>query len=154
MCGSFAGVATLRRMGLAHMPSRENTGPMTPAPSPRPAIHGVDVDPHGRCCHYRSSVDVIANRCATCNAWWACYQCHEQCADHPFGTVSVDADNTILCGVCGITMGYELYSRTHSCPHCGHGFNPGCALHKELYFHTLFLFKSQVDITFATVEML
>jgi len=90
--------------GLAHMPSRENTGPMAPAPSPRPAIHGVDVDPHGRCCHYRSSVDVIANRCATCNAWWACYQCHEQCTDHPFGTVSVDADNTILCGVCGITM--------------------------------------------------
>ena len=58
------------------------------------------------------------------------------CTDHPFGTVSVDADNTILCGVCGITMGYVLYARTHSCPHCGHGFNPGCALHKELYFHT------------------
>lgn len=97
-------------------------------------IRGVDVDGQGRCAHYRSERDVVANRCATCDAYWACHACHAALADHPFGRMAVAAAASVLCGACGHRMGYPTYSAAESCPGCGHPFNPGCEVHAPLYF--------------------
>lgn len=97
-------------------------------------ILGVRVDDRGRCAHYASPRDVIANRCATCNEFFACHRCHDELADHPFGRMRTDAADSVLCGACGHVMGYREYSRSPACPGCGHPFNPGCSLHAPLYF--------------------
>ncbi|WP_165242768.1 CHY zinc finger protein [Corynebacterium lizhenjunii] len=98
-------------------------------------IHGA-IDGQGRCEHWHSEVDVVANRCATCGMWWACSLCHTQASDHAFGPMPLDAP-AAACGVCGLQMDYRAYRQAqqkHCCPGCGHGFNPGCALHTEIYF--------------------
>lgn len=103
-------------------------------------IHGTAVDPQGRCAHYRSPRDVIANKCATCGKWWACFQCHREHAGHPFGRMLIDAAGGVpapqaaACGACGHTMAYAEYSIAGECAGCGHPFNPGCAMHAPLYF--------------------
>lgn len=97
-------------------------------------IAGQDVDQQGRCAHYRGLRDVVANRCATCCAYWACHACHRELADHPFGLMATDAPASVLCGNCGYTMGYHEYSAAPCCPNCAHPFNPGCELHAPLYF--------------------
>ena len=84
-------------------------------------IRGINIDKHGRCLHYRSERDVVANRCATCREYWACHACHRALADHPFGRMAVDDPTSAMCGVCGHMMGYPT-------------FNPGCAAHAPLYF--------------------
>lgn len=95
-------------------------------------IRGVGVDAQGRCVHYRSLVDVIGNRCATCGDYFACHLCHAQLADHDFGRMPVDAADSLVCGACGHQMGYA--DRQAGCPSCGHFFNPGCHAHDHLYF--------------------
>lgn len=97
-------------------------------------IRGRNIDEDGRCAHYRSERDVVANRCATCREYWACHACHRALADHPFGRMAVDDPTSAMCGVCGHMMGYPTYSRATACPSCGHPFNPGCAAHAPLYF--------------------
>ncbi len=97
-------------------------------------IRGVRVDDRGRCVHYASHRDVVANHCATCGEFFACHRCHDEVADHPFGRMGTDAPESVLCGACGHTMGYRDYSRALACPGCGHPFNPGCSLHAPLYF--------------------
>ena len=97
-------------------------------------IRGVEGDGQGRCAHYRSDRDIVANRCATCRDWWACHACHAELADHPFGRMPVSAGESVLCGACGHTMGYADYSAADACPACAHPFNPGCELHAPLYF--------------------
>src|SRR5699024_6386394 len=42
--------------------------------APMPTIYGDTLDAAGRCTHYHSEKDVIANKCATCNKYWACYE--------------------------------------------------------------------------------
>ncbi|WKD58149.1 CHY zinc finger [Corynebacterium capitovis DSM 44611] len=102
-------------------------------------MHGIDVDPQGRCVHWHSPVDVVANRCATCGKFYACHLCHEQLADHAFGRAA-SADLCVMCGACGAVMTGLEYGTSHSaangaaCPRCGHGFNPGCASHASIYF--------------------
>lgn len=97
------------------------------------------IDGEGRCAHWHSAVDVVANRCATCNKWFACSLCHAEIADHPFGPMPLDVP-AAMCGACGYTMNYHEYSAATSrlarpaCPACGHGFNPGCGLHAGIYF--------------------
>ncbi|WP_293768093.1 CHY zinc finger protein [uncultured Corynebacterium sp.] len=91
-------------------------------------IHGA-IDGEGRCAHWHSELDVVANRCATCGEWFACSLCHP--ADHAFGPMPLDQP-AAMCGACGHTMTYAEYGR--ACPQCGHAFNPGCALHAEIYF--------------------
>lgn len=97
-------------------------------------IRGVDVDEQGRCAHYRSARDVVANRCATCGDYWACHACHAEVTDHPFGRMPVAAQASVLCGACSHAMDYAAYSAAAACPRCGHPFNPGCELHAPLYF--------------------
>lgn len=78
-------------------------------------IHGIDVDPQGRCAHWHSERDVVANTCGACHKLWACSLCHNELADHRF--VGVDKQlRSVMCGA------------------CGHPFNPGCKLHESVYF--------------------
>ncbi|WP_197088464.1 CHY zinc finger protein [Corynebacterium occultum] len=96
-------------------------------------VRGRGLDEQGRCAHYQSELDVIANRCATCGQWWACFQCHREQADHPFGRMPLDVP-AARCGSCGWEMDYDEYSRIEKCGGCGHPFNPGCSAHAPLYF--------------------
>ncbi|RNE48274.1 CHY zinc finger protein [Corynebacterium alimapuense] len=97
-------------------------------------INGLEVDGQGRCIHYRSEFDVVANKCQSCGLYWACHACHEELAGHPFGRMDVRAADSVLCGECGYLMGFEAYSQISSCPSCSHPFNPGCSIHKSVYF--------------------
>nr|WP_156802523.1 CHY zinc finger protein [Corynebacterium lubricantis] len=97
-------------------------------------VRGTDVDKQGRCAHYHSERDVIANYCATCHKWWACFQCHRDNTDHSFGRMPTAGAAAALCGACGHEMDYAEYSQAASCRACGHPFNPGCSLHAPLYF--------------------
>lgn len=97
-------------------------------------IRGINIDKHGRCLHYRSARDIVANRCATCRQYWACHACHSELADHPFGRMPLDDPEAVLCGACGHTMDCPTYSRATACPSCRRPFNPGCAAHAPLYF--------------------
>lgn len=96
-------------------------------------IRGVDVDEQGRCVHWHTEHDVVANLCGICGQFWACHGCHEELADHPFGRVDPDTPGTVLCGVCGHLSSYADYSAAHVCAGCGHVFNSRCALHRGLY---------------------
>ena len=78
-------------------------------------IHGIDVDPQGRCAHWHSERDVVANTCGACHKLWACSLCHNELADHRF-------------------VGVDKHLRSVMCPSCGHPFNPGCKLHENVYF--------------------
>lgn len=96
-------------------------------------IRGVEVDEQGRCAHWHTERDVVANLCEACGQFWACHECHDALADHPFGRVDPAASDTVLCGVCGHLSSYVDYSASHVCAGCGHAFNPRCALHRGLY---------------------
>lgn len=93
-------------------------------------IHGVDVDSEGRCKHWHSERDVVANTCGTCGKLWACSLCHEELTDHAFGAVDKQLPS-VVCGVCGRRMTFDEYGA--ACPGCGHPFNPGCKLHEGTY---------------------
>lgn len=90
------------------------------------------IDAEGRCRHWHTLVDVIANKCHTCGGWFACSLCHAELTDHDFGPMPKD-ELCVMCGACGRTMTYAEYS-AYKCPACGHAFNPGCALHAGTYF--------------------
>lgn len=90
------------------------------------------IDAEGRCRHWHTLVDVIANKCHTCGGWFACSLCHAELTDHDFGPMPKD-ELCVMCGACGRTMTYTEYS-AYKCPACGHAFNPGCALHAGTYF--------------------
>ena len=95
-------------------------------------INGA-IDGQGRCKHWHSPVDVVANKCATCEEFSACSRCHAELTDHEFGPMPVDAP-AVLCGACGVVMDYYTYSTAPQCPRCGHMFNPGCSAHAGIYF--------------------
>ena len=102
----------------------------------RPPVRGVEVDGQTRCRHWRSPRDVIAIRMPCCNAYWACSDCHAELAGHPPARRAVnDPAPAVLCGACGHEMTVRQYlDCCYACPRCGSAFNPGCALHHELYF--------------------
>ena len=91
------------------------------------------IDAEGRCKHWHSPLDVVANKCATCGEYFACVLCHGELTDHEFGPMLVDAP-AALCGSCGLEIDYRLYSTVAACPQCGHMFNPGCSAHAGIYF--------------------
>lgn len=98
-------------------------------------VRGHTVDEQGRCTHWHSELDVVANRCIVCDEFWACHSCHEELAGHDFGRVlKSDLGPAVLCGCCGDTLSYRQYAAVTACPLCEHPFNPGCKLHEELYF--------------------
>ena len=53
-------------------------------------IHGA-IDAEGRCRHWHSPLDVVANKCATCGEYFACALCHAELTDHEFGPMLADA---------------------------------------------------------------
>lgn len=98
-----------------------------------PYIHGIDADERGRCAHWHADHDVIANKCATCGEFFACYKCHNELRDHALAPMPLD-ELSAMCGACGHLMTYDEYHVEAECPQCGHAFNPGCQTHAHLYF--------------------
>ena len=47
-------------------------------------ILGLDLDEVGRCSHYHGSNDIVALKCGSCQAFYACYRCHDAICDHSF----------------------------------------------------------------------
>ena len=104
-----------------------------------PVIHGLDVDGQGRCRHWHSPLDIVANRFACCGEYYACYQCHDALAGHPRIPWSDPDSPAVMCGICRHQMTEAEYGRAMEsteprCPSCGARFNPGCRLHHDIYF--------------------
>ena len=99
----------------------------------REKIFGKLTDSQGRCSHYHSPLDIIANRCGKCKKLYACYKCHDEAEDHSFEAVNTDEKNSVMCGVCGKYFSYKEYSSLCACPVCASSFNPRCSLHKSIY---------------------
>lgn len=96
-------------------------------------IFGKLTDQDGRCIHYSSELDIIANKCGFCGKFYACYKCHNELEDHEFAAVNPDEAETVMCGVCGEKYSYKVYSALEKCTGCGKSFNPGCANHCSIY---------------------
>lgn len=100
-------------------------------------IYGELVDHFGRCTHYHSTEDIIANQCFDCKKYYACYRCHNTQETHNFKPwpVQQNNDQIVMCGVCLNKMTYLEYRKSKKCPNCHHKFNPNCSFHTALYFH-------------------
>jgi uncharacterized CHY-type Zn-finger protein len=102
-------------------------------------VHGVEVDSHTGCAHYRSGLDIVAIKFRCCQTYYACYHCHEAEAGHPAQVWNrcEFAEKAILCGACGeeLTV-YQYLQCSAVCPACKARFNPGCRQHYHLYFET------------------
>ncbi|WP_086329548.1 CHY zinc finger protein [Candidatus Enterococcus mansonii] len=99
-------------------------------------IVGSMVDNEGRCIHYDSQVDVVANKCSFCKKYYACFRCHDEHENHSFLSwpISKNPDEKIVvCGSCHYEMTYSEYS-TNRCLNCGHLFNKNCSIHQRIYF--------------------
>lgn len=100
-------------------------------------VRGVAVDAATRCGHYDTDRDVVAIRFACCGEFYPCHACHEERADHDavvWARSSFD-ELAVLCGACGRTLSIATYlDCEHTCPACGHAFNPGCGAHADRYF--------------------
>ncbi|WP_083205267.1 CHY zinc finger protein [Bacillus sp. FJAT-27264] len=100
-------------------------------------VYGVQMDSQTRCRHYHSPIDIIAIRFACCDAYYPCYECHEEVGCHSaarWGKHQRD-EKAILCGACGYQLTIHEYMTCGSlCPACKTAFNPGCQNHYHLYF--------------------
>ncbi|MCR5568957.1 MAG: hypothetical protein K6G31_06750 [Paludibacteraceae bacterium] len=104
------------------------------AGKPSSVIYGKLTDREGRCIHYHSVLDVIANKCAKCRKFYSCYKCHNEKEAHAFGAIPPDEASAVMCGVCGYQFSYSTYEQMGgTCTNCGAHFNPRCALHKCIY---------------------
>ncbi len=100
-------------------------------------VKGTGVDTQTRCAHYHKLFDIIAIKFKCCGEWFPCFECHAENADHPAKVWSKNEFDTkaILCGNCGHQLTIDEYVTCDSiCPKCAAAFNPGCALHYDLYF--------------------
>lgn len=96
-------------------------------------IFGLGLDAQGRCTHWKSPVDIVANKCAHCGKFYACFRCHDELETHQFRPVAATQPDTVLCGCCGQTFAYHEYQQLAACSNCQHHFNPRCALHAGIY---------------------
>lgn len=100
-------------------------------------IKGIDVDAETRCSHYHSEIDRIAIKFYCCGEYFPCFECHQAvgCGHHQVWPKEESAQKAVLCGSCGYELTIEEYLQCESsCPNCSAAFNPGCSLHKHLYF--------------------
>ncbi|UOQ93470.1 CHY zinc finger protein [Halobacillus shinanisalinarum] len=99
-------------------------------------VKGIDVDPHTRCSHYHTDVDIIAIKFHCCNEYYACYACHQETASHSATKWPQDQWNeqAILCGNCQHELTINEYMSTSNCPQCNSLFNEKCSNHFHLYF--------------------
>ena len=99
-------------------------------------VHGLPIDAETRCAHWHGAADVVAIRFRCCDRFYPCHECHLAVADHPAEVWEADRrdEHALLCGVCGTTLTIERYLDVDACPDCHAPFNPGCRLHRHLYF--------------------
>jgi uncharacterized CHY-type Zn-finger protein len=100
-------------------------------------VKGSHVDLETQCAHYHSDRDIVAIKFACCGDYYACFHCHEQCADHPtrlWNEARFD-ECAVLCGHCGYELTIcEYLARRADCPACKAPFNPKCRSHLKRYF--------------------
>lgn len=99
-------------------------------------VYGPIVDNQTRCKHYHDQKDIIAIKFKCCQKYYPCYQCHEECEDHPISVWGKDEfdELAILCGVCKTEHTINQYLNTKQCLYCKSSFNEGCQQHYHLYF--------------------
>lgn len=100
-------------------------------------VKGVDVDTQTRCRHYHEEIDIIAIKFKCCGTYYPCHLCHQETAHHPAEVWDKESRNVkaVLCSSCGHELTIAEYMNCKSnCPECHASFNPGCALHYNLYF--------------------
>ena len=104
---------------------------------PLVTVRGTGVNARTQCVHWHSARDIIAIKFKCCEEFFACFECHQETADHapqvwPRAEFGVAA---IYCGNCRSTLTISAYrGSSHTCPVCAAAFNPGCARHYSLYF--------------------
>jgi len=103
---------------------------------PAPQVRGRTIDTQTRCVHYDGPTDIIALKFKCCGDFYPCYECHDEAATHTVERwVAADVNEfAILCGACSGLLTIAEYLRVDSCPACESGFNPGCKLHRDIYF--------------------
>jgi len=97
------------------------------------------IDVETRCSHYHKEIDRIAIKFHCCGKYFPCYKCHEEfgCGKKAVWPRAKFNDKAILCGGCGSELSVNQYFDSgYQCPVCKADFNPGCGLHRELYFET------------------
>lgn len=101
-------------------------------------VYGLQLDPETRCQHYHSEFDIIAIRFNCCDQFYACYDCHQQLADHSATRWPPEhfAEKAILCGNCNNILTIHEYLCKNHCPNCEAQFNPKCKNHWHFYFQT------------------
>lgn len=100
-------------------------------------VKGIGVDAETRCTHYHSPIDRIAIKFFCCLEYYPCFECHETvgCGKHQVWPKDRFNDKAVLCGACGHELSiHEYLACASTCPACSAPFNPGCDLHKHLYF--------------------
>lgn len=100
-------------------------------------VKGFLTDDETRCKHWHSPLDIIAIKFKCCNTYYACYDCHQEIADHKAKMWSKNerGEKAILCGVCKTELTIqEYFDSLNVCPYCRSSFNPNCSKHYHLYF--------------------
>ena len=100
-------------------------------------VKGIDVDDETRCAHYHSEIDRIAIKFFCCGIYYPCFECHQAagCGQPNVWPKEKFNEKAVLCGACGHELKIQEYlDCASSCPACQARFNPGCSLHKHLYF--------------------
>ena len=114
-------------------------GSEMPMTAPSKAAHqvlGHTIDAHTRCVHYGGATDIIALKFKCCGDFYPCYECHDEAVTHAIDRWS-DADlheRAVLCGACSRQLTIAEYLHADRCPACDAAFNPGCKLHRDIYF--------------------
>ncbi|MEI9932510.1 MAG: CHY zinc finger protein [Rhizomicrobium sp.] len=101
------------------------------------AVLGLDLDSQTRCAHWHSPLDVVAIKMKCCGEYYACRACHDALAGHVCVVWPEEEweEKAVLCGVCRTELRIRDYlDSSDVCGACGAGFNPGCRLHRHLYF--------------------
>jgi uncharacterized CHY-type Zn-finger protein len=105
--------------------------------SAAPEVRGLELDPQSRCAHWHSPLDIVALKMRCCGVYYACRACHDALADHPaqLWPLAEREMPVVLCGACQAELSIAAYlACDEACPACGAPFNPGCKLHRHLYF--------------------
>lgn len=100
-------------------------------------VKGIDLDAHTRCRHYDTERDIIAIKFKCCDTFYACFECHEELANHPSLVWDKEerSNTAVLCGSCSHQLTIQEYMDSkNTCPKCHAAFNPGCQNHYLLYF--------------------
>ncbi|KAA0955862.1 hypothetical protein FQ087_14865 [Sporosarcina sp. ANT_H38] len=102
-------------------------------------VLGKVLDEETRCSHYHTEIDRVAMKFYCCDTYYPCYKCHDEdgCNNSCIWPKEKFDEKAVLCGTCGHELTISEYFTSGSkCPTCSSLFNPGCSLHRHLYFET------------------